>query len=489
MESKDRVIRLTDLIAMLLKGLIVIVCVAILFALFGAVKSYKGQMGDNLENSVTQDELNRAKAAYTEAEIIYSTAESSLKNVKEVQIPALLDYIAWAKESSLALREHLNKSLLMDLDPYACPEASMSFYINSEKIPAIAFQESQPYVYQDDEMPSYAVKWPLDTAALEQVRSILNIDADLQYVEELTSITYNQSGLAEIKVYCSDTQAAKEAVDFLFKTVRAQLNSTLKTYTITEVGRFCGVTVDQDLINRQGEFARGLNDLTSTISESEKTLNELKSDINGRKTALEEASTLYHKAKQNLYSAEKAMANPNVRGGVSRRAMLRKAILTGFIGAVISAVGVICVGIFGKTLQNHTEVSLRYPYPLIGVLPRQRKYLFEKLIRKLEGESDLDFDSAAHAVAQSLSAVIGERHVALVSTLGSKEAEKLMPYLDERVKVCGDILSDADAIKSLPAFDGLVLIERRGKSNIDIIDSEVLRAKTLGKEIVGVILT
>ena len=33
-----------------------------------------------------------------------------------------------------------------------------------------------------------------------------------------------------------------------------------------------------------------------------------------------------------------------------------------------------------------------------------------------------------------------------------------------------------------------MLVEQRGKSRVDLIDAEVLRAKALGKEILGIVL-
>ena len=82
-----------------------------------------------------------------------------------------------------------------------------------------------------------------------------------------------------------------------------------------------------------------------------------------------------------------------------------------------------------------------------------------------------------------------DKSVCLVSSLGKNEAEIILPYLDGRFLCYGDILGEVDAVKALADFDSVVLVEKRGKSNIDIIDAEVNRLRTLGKEIVGVIVT
>ena len=115
----------------------------------------------------------------------------------------------------------------MALDPYACPEASLSFYLDAGQIPAIDFQSSQSYVLVDEELEaisSYRTLWPLDSEMLEEVRRILGLDAELLYIREIATIAYNPTnGLTEIKVCHSDTQAAQEAVDYLYQALKKQL--------------------------------------------------------------------------------------------------------------------------------------------------------------------------------------------------------------------------------------------------------------------------
>ena len=57
-----------------------------------------------------------------------------------------------------------------------------------------------------------------------------------------------------------------------------------------------------------------------------------------------------------------------------------------------------------------------------------------------------------------------------------------------RLDTIGSILDNAEAIRKLSEFTGVVLVEERGKSRIDSIDAEILRAKSLGKDIIGIVL-
>ena len=490
MENKERLLRLSDLFAMLLKSFVLIVCIALVFAVFGAARSISSQ---KKLNSGSSGPLEQLQKTFDEARQTLAINENSLKSVEEAQIPALSEHISWASKNIVRLQNHIDNSLLMALDPYACPEASMSFYLHAQQLPVIDFQSIQSYAMVDEELEvisSYRTLWPLDSDALETVRSILGIDAEPLYIREIATVAYNPAnGFTEIKVCCSDTEAAQKAVDYLYQTLKKQLDKTVGSYQITPVGSFCGVVVDQDVKNDQAAFISILTGLTQELSDSEKNLSNLRKGISEMKAQVDNARASYRSAKSALDEAERKLSDPNAAGPVSRRAILRKAILFGLLGAFLSCVAVICVGLFGKTLQSHGEFALRYPIPLLGVLPRKRKYLFEKLIRRLEGEGAYSYDAAAQAAAQSLLAAAGGRSVCLTSSLGRSMTEEFLPYLDGRFQSCGDILGEADAVKALSGFDGVVLVEKRGKSSIDLIDSEVLRIKALGKEIIGAILT
>ena len=67
-------------------------------------------------------------------------------------------------------------------------------------------------------------------------------------------------------------------------------------------------------------------------------------------------------------------------------------------------------------------------------------------------------------------------------------ADEFAPYLNGKLAVCGDILRDPAAVKALADYDSVVLVEERESSRIDQIDGEVQQLKTLGKEILGVVL-
>ncbi len=494
MENKDRIIRLSDLFALLLKSFVFIVGIAIVFAVFGAARSARSQEEVNREsNNVTHNQLERSRKEFEEAQFALSTSEASLKNIEEVQIPALVERIAWAKTNIIHLKNHLDNSLLMALDPYSCSEASKSFYLEAHQLPVIIFQENKSYVLTDEELEgisTYRTLWPLDTEMLERVRSILGVEADLLYIREIATIAYDpMTGLTEIKVCYSDTSAAQKAVDYLFSAMKKQLDNTVGVYKITSLGNFCGTIVDLNVKNDQIVLMEGLTNLAQELSNSEKSLSELRESISDKKKEIDAASSTYSSAKRSLDEMERIMSSPNATAGISRRAMLRNAVIAGLFGAVFGCIVVICEGLFGKRLQNHSELSWRYSFPLLGVLPRQKKYLFERLIRRLEGEGNYSFDAAAQAAAQSILSAVGEKTACLASSLGRDEAERILPYLDGRLKCCGDILGEADAVKALADYDGVVLVEKREKSNIDLIDSEVQRIHALGKEIIGIVLT
>ena len=65
---------------------------------------------------------------------------------------------------------------------------------------------------------------------------------------------------------------------------------------------------------------------------------------------------------------------------------------------------------------------------------------------------------------------------------------KKLNVLNGKLTVCGDVLRDSAAVKTLADFDSVVLVEKRGTSRLDQIDGEVVQLQTLGKEILGIVL-
>ena len=172
--------------------------------------------------------------------------------------------------------------------------------------------------------------------------------------------------------------------------------------------------------------------------------------------------------------------------------ILKKGILYALVFFVVGFFGacfLVCLKkVFSGRLSEINDVLTRFTFPLIGTLPAKKKRLFDKTIRKLEGEPDLDFETAGKATAQSLLSVVGDRRIALVSSAGPDAIQEFLPFIGDRIPVCGDLLKDVEAVKSAKDYDGFVLVEKRGSSRFDMIDAEARRIKSLGKQTEGIIL-
>ena len=181
-----------------------------------------------------------------------------------------------------------------------------------------------------------------------------------------------------------------------------------------------------------------------------------------------------------------ASARPTTKNIVKKAVIF--ALVFCVLGLFASCVLVFLGKIFGGKLQDINDVLTRCSFPLIGTLPAQKKRPFEKTIRRLEGEPDLDYEAAGKATAQSLFSVVGDRRVALVSSEGPETVQEFLPFTGERIPVCGDLLRDAEAVKAARDYEGFVLVEKRGKSRFDLVAAEVRRIRSLGKQVEGIIL-
>ena len=336
---------------------------------------------------------------------------------------------------------------------------------------------------------AYTQMCPFSTEVIEQVGRIIKAETQTQYIEELITVSCDDDlHVVEICVFNDDLQVGKKAADYLFQTLRESAEKTLPKHQVTVLSTYAGYEMDWDLSEKQIKVEKDLADAEKALLDANNSLQTIRNNTS-EEQAVANASAALSAAKRNLQNAKYSYS----KNRPSFRSMAKKAIKFGLLGGVIGLIvssGLILIkGLLGGIIQNQNEVASRYSFPLIGVLPRTKKWvLFDKTIRKLEGEPVGDYQAITQATIQSLLSRTGERSVCLISTGSGAVAKKLASSIGERVTVLDSITNNAEAVKELANYDGIILVEERGKSRLDAVDAEVLRAKTLGKDIIGIVL-
>ena len=483
MNNNEIEVRFSDLLAMLLKSSRIILCLVLILGFLGGV--YGAYSVVKAQPKVTQEDVEAATVDLAIAETNMAKAQSSLAYRNEVLIPGAVQKVDRSERMIRQLQEYMKSSIYYNMDPYHRGVAWLRFAVEVEDA---AVQNSSSDDLCAKIVTVYTQMCPFSTEIVEQIRAIMGVETQSQYIEELVSVASDDDHrIVEVCFFYDNLPTAEQVVDYLYQTMTANAAGKTPAHRTSIMASYSGYETDWDMSK-----SHAINE-TSLIKMEEALLVANESLQSFQNTAEEEPAV--RDASETLNSARKALQNAKYnyeRSRPSLRSMAKRAIkygvYGGLIGIVLGCCYAWCKGLFSGIVQNQNEVIHRYSFPLIGVLPRSKKVWFDKTIQKLEGDPTGDFEAVAHATVQSLISRISDQSVCLISSCCKSTAERLAASTGNKVQVIGNIIDNADAVKELANYEGIVLVEERGKSRIDLVDAEVLRAKALSKEILGIVL-
>ena len=480
MNNREIEIRIADLFAAVLKAAKPILCFALILAMLGAgyglrkAKSYERTETGELEA------VEKAQKLVETTELQLSLAERALERYNEVEYPNAEKKYEHAQMMVEQRQNYIDESIYQSLDPFNCGVSTLTFYIETEDT-QIEADPNSPWLALD---PRATIAMACtqgishDDRILEKVQEIMGIHTEIRFVKELVSVSKVSDQFVEIRAYNQDANVAEKVVDYLYQTIIERLDGKVDPFTANVISRFTGYDVIWSMNDRQ-------------ISNEDKLLSAERAltDAETRRQTLLDRSQLKEEAVSEAKDALKAAQSDlrNIRFKTQYPALIY-ALAFLALGLVIGCFAAAFFAIANSTLQNQSAVLSRYSFPILGVLPGRKKRWFARTIRRLEGDPETERESAACVAAQNVMDVASGKKACLISTLGSGAAEEFAPYLNGKLAVCGDILRDPAAVKALADFDSVVLVEERESSRLDQIDGEVQQLKTLGKEILGIVL-
>lgn len=480
MNDREIEIRVADLFAAVLKAAKPILCFALIFALLGAgfglhkARSYTRTETGELESIV------KAEKAIEIAQQQLDLAERALVRYNEVEYPNAEQKYQHALTMVEQRQSYVENSLYQALDPFNCGISTLTFYIEMEDFQLEA-DPSAPWLSLD---PRAAVAMACtqviskDDAILEHVQEIMGVHTEIRFVKELISVSNISDQFVEIQVYNEDAQVAEKVVDYLYQTIIERLDGNVDPFSANVISRFTGYDVIWSMNDRQISNEEKLTSAERALTDAETKRQTLLDSSKEKEESVEKAREALRDAQGDLRSLRFRTQYP----------ALLYALIFLVAGLVLGCFMSVFFSVTGSRLQTQSAARFRYPFPVLGVLPAEKKRWFARTIRRLEGDPEASHESAVHVAAQATLELAADKKACLISSLGSGAAEEFAPYLNGRVDVCGDILRDPAAAKALAGFDSAVLVETRGKSHIDQIDSEVQQLNALGKEILGIIL-
>ena len=487
-EINEIEIRLPDIFAAVFKAARTIVCLALILALIGGLwEAYK--VIDAAKNpSVTEDDVAAAEKAVKNAEDKVTAAEKSLTKLYEIEIPDAETTLSRAESLAERRKDYIDNSLYYAMNPFHRGVSRVTLYIDTDT----PVNPNSPWMTVNPQSSiaiAYTKIYPFDSEILENIKRIMGTDADMQYINELVSVSNVSNQFVEICVYHDNAETARQVTDYLLDTLQKRLYESVGEYRSNIIGSFVGYEVDWGMSENHNTQDDNLLAAERNVVSLEESVQRLKGETReSREKAIEDAKAGVEEAKENLEDVKEQFSNTSADPKNILKRALKKAILFFVLGFALCVFTAAVLRLLSSKLQDISTVLTRYAFPVIGVIPKKKKRWFDKTIRKLEGEPLIDYEAAGKAVAQSLFSIIGEKKVAFVSSEGQALIDQILSFTGERVPVCGNIIQDAEAMKSTADYDGFILVEERGKSRIDMIDSEVRRITSLGKKTEGVIL-
>lgn len=480
MNNREIEIRIADLFAAVLKAAKPILCFALILALLGAGYGLRKANSYARTETGELEAVEKAQKLVETTELQLSLAERALERYNEVEYPNAEKKYEHAQMMVEQRQNYIDESIYQSLDPFNCGVSTLTFYIETEDI-QIEADPNSPWLALDPRATIAMACTQVisqDDRILEKVQEIMGIHTEIRFVKELVSVSKVSDQFVEIRAYNQDANVAEKVVDYLYQTIIERLDGKVDPFTANVISRFTGYDVIWSMNDRQISNEDKLLSAERALTDAETRRQTLLDRSQEKEEAVSEAKDALKAAQSDLR---------NIRFKTQYPALIY-ALAFLALGLVIGCFAAAFFAIVSSRLQNQSVVLSRYSFPILGVLPHGKKRWFAAKIRALEGDPETGRESAACVAAQNVMDVASGKKACLISTLGSGAAEEFAPYLNGKLAVCGDILRDPAAVKALADYDSVVLVEERESSRIDQIDGEVQQLKTLGKEILGVVL-
>lgn len=374
--------------------------------------------------------------------------------------------------ASIAYQEaYKENSVFLKIDPYNEGVASADIFIRMPEEP----QENGLIVTTVDPADSLVQAY---ASAVQQGGFLADRakkkKIDLVYLRELIKVTtdYN-SNMFHIDVTYTNERDAERLLDEIIDNVEGMypdIQGKLGAHSLEVVNQSTSVVTDQVLADYQQKKVKELSDANKNLTDTE--------------TAL------------------KALTAPEIPTALSKKAILKSGIkygvLGGGLGAFLSAFGVCVIFLMNGKLNSDEDLKQRFGIKLLaGFSEVRRKRAFsgiDNCLIRLEGKDDLADDGVFDMIAANMETLADKEQPVLFTGTVSEEALKgLTAKLQERLpgwklEFAGDINRNPAALRKIPEYSEIVLVEARKVSKYREIEKEIETVFNMKKNFTGYIV-
>ncbi len=492
MENNEIEVRISDIVASFLKSIVTVAVITVVCGgLLGAYGYYKAKH-TTVDTASIQTTIDTTQESIDAKNLSIRNLETKNQTLENISIPYYNRKIERDTTLLEKRRTYLDDSIYYTIDPFNCGTARITFAVETQ-IPEQAYEQYADYLSNEQRLIANvcAALNPFSDTVLEKVRTILGEDVEPRFVEELISVTKIDNQLVRLDVYYQDPALAQEACDYLFSEIEKLLAEMSPAYKIKVVNTFNGFEVNWNMYNQRTSYEDSLLSTEKNLSSDSEALSNLNKNFEDNTNSINVTNEEISKLTEELERAKNNLAHAqDVRSG--KKAVIKFGMIGLIIGFVLACGFVYVREILSGKIRNRFGVISRFPYPILGVVPSSKKYIFGKTIKKLEGDSlSADSEVIAATAASTLALVAAEgTDCCMIGTIAKDDPSlaALKDAMNGKVKFAGNILSDAKAVASLEKSQAIVLVEKRNESRVDSISEEITKINSLKKEILGIIL-
>lgn len=482
MESQynyEQEIDLKDLMFAVLRKWRPIILSAIVFAvLLGGMKGAGAlkQMKDSEYLAAKQQEYDNSMDQYA---ISKASLEKEVENIKA---------------SLESQNEYMEKSVLMNINPYDEYVTAAAFYVGTDYqiMPGMAYQNPntassimQAYMsmIQNGDMYNYVLNG-------------MSAPLDRRYLQELVTVTPNlENNMFDIRVISSSEEGASSIMKLIMDslneysqvitqaigphTLKVMSSSARPGADMAQTPEMIGAggspdvytTVDLELEKKQQEQSARIAELNQSLTDKTKELADLK---------------------------EPSISLPRKGGAV--KSAVKYAVLGGVLGGFLSVFFICVAFLMSDKLGSDKELRRRYGLMILGLFDDAgRKGLFsfvDRFLDRMEGTAGrkMDKETVCSVVAANVMNYAGDaKQLLLVTSAPDLDLEAvrsdIAPALtDLFVTAGGNLDSQADAIRKAASCEAVILVEKRKSSSFSGIERELDIVRSLDKKVLGCIV-
>lgn len=448
---------LTELLAAMIRTWKGIFAAMLVFALLlGGYQAYK-------QVALARDPKNspeKIEERYQTALEDYETERESLQNTLENQ------------EKSLASKEeYLEKSILLQIDPYNKYVADIVFTFSDIDESAQLFRYPNTAAdYLPKKIRSQYLELWRSMDVSKDIGLTQYADVEWKYLSEIISVSSLEGELVSIRAAgaaASDAEKLADAVYRYFEAHRDVIARSSAQHNFALVNRTTKNVIDEDLNTQREALETEIEDLKKSIEESKQSIEDLTEP-----------------AREEEYSAAAIV-----------KAVVKYAILGAAAGIVFACLFVCCQWLFSGRASNSFQLEEALSAPFLGSL-NIPSALPARLAAAIMGERvwKEHEQAAAYIGEQAKANFPAGGKVLLLSTLPEKLAgagmDELVAILSKKgysVSSVMDAMHNPQAVEAIQACTAAVYVEMAGRSSLTAIRHSAAQLESSSVSILGIV--